>query len=369
MEKIKVNTHSKKYKIVIGNDIFIDELNKYIAKHNYQSIFILIDENVDKFHQAKFNELHFSFIKIINPSGEKAKSFQNLQKILSKLIENKATRKSLLINVGGGVTGDVGAFAGAIFMRGIDVVQVPTTLLSMVDSSVGGKTGINFKGVKNIIGAFYQPNKVIIDLSFLQTLGKSEIYSGFGEIYKSSLLSSKEFNNFVLENYQKIINLEYDYLLKAIINSVNLKKEIVEQDEFEISGERKLLNLGHTFGHALESVEKFQIPHGVCVIIGILFILYIAKQENKVSDNLYEQQTSLIKKILMELNIKHLNNKNYLNYMLKDKKNTKNNNIKFVLFKNFSDIDKDFEINNKKLLVFLKNFIDFFNNNLLNWVF
>lgn len=366
MQKIKVNTSSKKYKIVIGKNIFHDELNKYVHKHKYQNIYLIVDENVYKHYENKFALLKFKYDTFINQAGEKAKSFTNLQKILEFLLVNKANRKSLVISIGGGVTGDVGGFAASIFMRGLDVIQIPTTLLSMVDSSVGGKTGINFKSVKNVIGSFYQPVRVIIDLDFIKTVPKQEIYSGFGEIYKSSLLSTREFNNFVIHNYTKIVNLDYDYLVKAIYNSVMIKKDIVEKDEYELTGERKLLNLGHTFGHALESAEKFNIPHGICVMVGILFILYVAKLENQIKIEDWEYQSNFLKNIFREIEINQLNNKKYNSLMLKDKKNTKNDVIKFVLFKNFSDIELNFEINAEKLKNYLKKFIDFFNNYYLN---
>lgn len=366
MQKIKVNTSSKKYKIVLGKNFFQDELNKFVQKHKYQNIYLIVDENVYKHFENKFTLLQFKYDTFINQAGEKAKSFTNLQKILDFLLVNKANRKSLVINIGGGVTGDVGGFAASIFMRGLDVIQIPTTLLSMVDSSVGGKTGINFKSVKNVIGSFYQPIRVIIDLDFLKTLPKQEIYSGFGEIYKASLLSSREFNNFVIHNYTKIVNLEYDYLVKAIYNSILVKKDIVEIDEYELTGERKLLNLGHTFGHALESAEKFKIPHGICVMVGILFIFYVAKLEKQIKIDDWEYQSNFLKNIFREIELNQLNNKNYINLMLKDKKNTKNDVIKFVLFKNFSDININFGINTEKLRKYLKNFVDFFNNNYLN---
>ncbi len=361
MEKIKVTTSTKKYKIMIGKDIFIEEINKFVDKHQPNGIYVVIDENVYNNYQEKLNLLNFEYKIFISTTGEKAKSFNNLQKLLKFLLENRANRKSLLINIGGGVIGDLSAFAASIYMRGISLIQVPTTLLSMVDSSIGGKTGINFKNVKNVIGTFYQPDRVIIDISFLNSLPKQQIYSGFGEIYKSSLISSKDFNKFVIDNYDKIINLQENYIVKAIFNSLLVKKEVVEKDEFEISGERKILNLGHTFGHAFESIEGFQIPHGICVIIGINFILYVAKILEQIDENVYKTQSLFTRKLLSEIGIGAIRKGSYLKYMLLDKKNNEQDIIKFVLFKNFYDIDLTFKIESKKLKKIINQYIVFFN--------
>lgn len=194
--------------------------------------------------------------------GEKSKSLETFEKLLKTMLENNFSRNDCVIAVGGGVVGDLSGFAAASYMRGIDFYNIPTTLLSQIDSSIGGKTAINFGGVKNIVGAFYQPKKVLIDPELLNTLDPRQLSNGLAEAVKVALTSDKELFD-IFENTNIKENLD-----EIIIRSLNVKKYIVEQDEKE-SGLRKILNFGHTIGHGIESSQT-GLFHGECVALGII---------------------------------------------------------------------------------------------------
>lgn len=197
-------------------------------------------------------------------SGEKSKSIDTFAKLLRTMLENDFSRKDCVVAVGGGVVGDLSGFAASAYMRGIDFYNIPTTLLSQIDSSIGGKTAINFEGIKNIVGAFYQPKKVLIDPELLSTLPERQLSNGLAEAVKMALTSDRELFE-IFEN--KVIKENLD---EIIIRSLNIKKAVVEQDEKE-SGIRKILNFGHTIGHGIESsVNMQELYHGECVALGLI---------------------------------------------------------------------------------------------------
>lgn len=361
MEKISLKTETAKYKIIVGNNLVEKEIIKFIQKKDYKTVLVVTEENVFSNYSLMINNLckDINANIFVSKTGEKAKSFSNLQLLLSFFSKNNAKRNSLAIAIGGGVIGDLTGFASSIYMRGIDFIQIPTTLLSMVDSSVGGKTGINFKGLKNNIGSFYQPKRVIIDTDFLITLSKSEIVSGFGEILKCAFLDDEQFNAFIMSHYNEIIQLKSDYLMKAIIKSIKIKKYAVENDEKETNGLRKSLNLGHTFGHALESFLKFKLPHGICVIYGLYYVLFVAWQQNEISETIYNKYSEIIGIILQDYKINKLSWEQLSQYMQKDKKNKTSNEISFVLYKDFSNLELDYKIDFNTNIKILKNFCVF----------
>ncbi len=196
--------------------------------------------------------------------GEDSKSLETFEKLLSAMLENGFSRKDCVVAVGGGVVGDLSGFAASAYMRGIDFYNIPTTLLSQIDSSIGGKTAINFGGVKNVVGAFYQPETVLIDPDLLNTLPPRQLANGLAEAIKMSLTSDEELFG-IFENQDIESNLD-----EIIIRSLNIKKSVVEQDEKE-SGLRKILNFGHTIGHGIESIKGMaELYHGECVALGML---------------------------------------------------------------------------------------------------
>ncbi len=266
MEEIIVKTPSMQGKIYIGDDVLDTRL---LALQKGHKNLVVTDENVYVLYKEWFNR-YFDGLKIVvMPVGEESKSFYGLQTLLSAMVEEGLHRDSYVFAVGGGVIGDLVGFAAATYMRGISLVQIPTTLLSQVDSSVGGKTAINFQGVKNVVGAFYQPCEVLIAPAFLKTLPDREVKCGLGEIVKYAALSSEIFDN--LAQTECWTDTQF---IQAIISAcVRHKVGVVERDEKE-SGERRSLNVGHTTGHAIELVSG--LSHGESVLYGMLYETRIA---------------------------------------------------------------------------------------------
>lgn len=261
MEEIILNAPSMQGKIYIGGDVFQLRLPSLLDGHKN---IVITDANVYALYNAWFAH-HFSGVRmVVLPVGEESKSFNGLQTVLSAMVEEGLHRDSRVFAVGGGVIGDLAGFAAASYMRGVSLVQIPTTLLSQVDSSVGGKTAINFHGVKNVIGAFYQPCEVLIDPNFLNTLPDRELKCGLGEIVKYAALSED-----ILENLEQSESWTEIQFIQSIISAcVRHKVGVVERDEKE-SGERRSLNVGHTTGHAIELVSG--LSHGESVLYGMLY--------------------------------------------------------------------------------------------------
>ena len=252
-----------------------------INSGKFSSIFILVDENTEKFCLELFIKKSGikSFNKIIISSGEENKNIDTCISIWGQLNSFKADRKSLLINLGGGVLTDIGGFAASTYLRGIEFINIPTTLLGMVDAAHGGKTGIDFKQLKNQIGVFNEPLEVLLDDEYLKTLSKEEFINGYAEVVKHSLLTDKPDLTF-----NSLIKLDLFEDSDYIINSYSsVKNEIVESDKYE-SRIRKILNLGHTIGHAVESYSHISdkvvdLKHGQAIVIGIITELYISHKK------------------------------------------------------------------------------------------
>lgn len=237
--------------------------------NNYSSVFILTDENVAPFWLPEVCAwLHCpQAIEIVIKSGEQQKNLRTVQRIWNKLLKNNADRHSLLINLGGGMVSDLGGFAASCFKRGIDFVNIPTTLLAMVDASIGGKTGIDFGGFKNQIGVFSNPKDVLVNPVFLRTLPQREILSGLAEMLKCGFIADSELLQADLENYESYIH-----------RAAEIKKTIVAEDPFE-QGKRKILNFGHTIGHAVEShylTKELPLLHGEAVAVGMWCALWLS---------------------------------------------------------------------------------------------
>jgi 3-dehydroquinate synthase/shikimate kinase/3-dehydroquinate synthase len=270
---LKIKTNNKSYNILIGSDL-ISNISKILKNNSitFKKCLLLIDRNISnkiiiKIKKSlKKKKIYTHFFN----ANEKNKNQKNVNKIIEIMLNKNFTRNDCLISIGGGITGDVGGFAASLFKRGLKFINVPTTLLSQVDSSIGGKTGINTKYGKNLIGSFYQPNLVISDIKFLQTLPKRELICGYGEILKHSIIANKKFFSFLNENNKKILNLKSPFIEKSIFESCKIKKNVVEKDENE-KGQRKILNFGHTFAHAYEATLGYskKLNHGEAVILGV----------------------------------------------------------------------------------------------------
>lgn len=291
MKKLRI---LNSYNILVGENL-LSKLPTLINLKKYSSLFLITDEGVEKHWADKINSIFPNHKKIILKSGEQVKDIATVQKIWQKLFENKSDRKTLIVNIGGGVIGDIGGFAASTFMRGVDFLQIPTTLTAQVDSSIGGKTGINFAGVKNLIGTFTQPVAVICDIDFLSTLPNREFISGFAEVIKHGLIADEKY--FHLVTSKKPQNLSSKELISIVTQSIKIKAKIVENDEKE-TGLRKLLNFGHTIGHAIESLSQQTnnpLLHGEAISIGMSMEGQISKLLGLLSEKDYQAlQQSLL---------------------------------------------------------------------------
>lgn len=216
-------------------------------------------------------------------AGEKNKNLATVNKLYETLILNHFDRQDLLLALGGGVVGDLTGFAAATYLRGIDFIQVPTTLLSQVDSSIGGKTGVDFMQYKNMVGAFYQPKLVYMNLSTLTSLPEKQIVSGMGEILKHGLIKDASYFYWMKEHDSEIHDLQMETLEEMLYRSCNIKREVVERDPKE-KGERALLNFGHTIGHAIEKLSDFKLYHGECVGLGMVAASYLSMKMGNISE-------------------------------------------------------------------------------------
>ena len=290
MKSITVNILENKtnYNIFIGSDFIGDKL----AKYEKDGAYFIIDSKVASLYKNIIpKERVFLF-----QAAEKNKTFLSLEKMLDFLRQHNALRDSTLVSVGGGITGDVAAFAASVYMRGIKLIQVPTTLLAMVDSSVGGKTAVNFKGIKNNIGSFYQPGMVLIDSNFLDSLTDKEYLNGLVESIKIAAIRDKEFFEYINANKSSILKRSKAIMEYIIAESCRLKAEIVEQDEKE-AGIRKLLNFGHTAAHGIESDSNYKIHHGFAVALGMIYESKYALQNGYTDKETYEAVYGLLKSL------------------------------------------------------------------------
>lgn len=287
--------------------------------------FIITDTNVYKLYGALIEKTFANAPVYVMKAGEKSKNHNTLIAIFNKMIESGVTRKGTVIALGGGVVGDVAGLAASLYMRGINIVQIPTTLLSQVDSSVGGKTAIDFCGVKNVIGSFYQPAEVIVDPMFLKTLPAREIRCGLGEIIKYGAIDSGIYGT-LIKNKGKIHDLKF--LEEVTADCIRHKAKVVCEDEKDLLGARKTLNLGHTTGHAFE-LYYGRKSHGEFVLIGTYYELYIAEKKDLCEKKYADSLRKLIKRVIK--NIPAYEDAEKAALMAKyDKKNTEQSTVSVV---------------------------------------
>lgn len=263
------------------------------------------------------------------PAGEKSKNLSVVEDLYEHLIKEKFDRKDILIALGGGVVGDLTGFAASTYLRGIKVIQLPTTLLAMVDSSVGGKTGVDFRGYKNMVGAFHQPSAVYMNLSTLNTLTEKQYYSGFGEIIKHGLIKDTEYYSYIEKHLSGLNSRNIDVLEEVVSGSCNIKRMVVENDPME-KGERALLNFGHTLGHAIEKLMNFSLLHGECVSLGMVAAGYISMKRNMISESDFNSIINMLKTLNLPVSISGLSIDNIIETSKSDKKMDAGK-IKFIL--------------------------------------
>ena len=366
MKQIKLNikTKTQKYQIIIGSNL-TSKISTIIKKNsiNFNKCLVVVDKNIPKkfIYNIKKSLKKKKIIIYLFNSSEINKNVKSVNKILEILLKNNFSRNDCVISVGGGITGDVSGFVASLFKRGLKFINLPTTLLSQVDSSIGGKTGVNSKYGKNLIGSFYQPNLVITDTQFLKSLSKREIICGYGEVLKHSLISNKKFFNFLNKYIKEILSLTSPYIEKAIYESCKVKKLVVEKDENE-RGLRKILNFGHTFAHAYEASLGYSknLNHGEAVILGMKTALnfslknsFLKKKEYKLIIN-HINNAKLPSSINNFFNLKDLNT--ILSFMTKDKKNN-SSKISLVLLKKIGLPLFNKEYSKKNINLFLKNYL------------
>ncbi|MDX8335554.1 MULTISPECIES: 3-dehydroquinate synthase [Cetobacterium] len=333
MKNLVMKTSINSYDILIGQNT-IDRINEFTE--NYDKILLLTNKTIGNLYGNKIlSKLpKKKTYRFEIEDGEMYKNMETSMEIFSFLIENNFSRNSLIICVGGGVVCDLGGFIASTFMRGLDFLQVPTSLLAQVDASIGGKVAINHPLGKNLIGSFKQPIGVIIDIDFLKTLPQCQFKSGMGEVIKHSIISKdKNYFKFLIESNREILKLKPEVLIEMIYESCKIKKEFVEKDEFE-KGDRAFLNLGHTYAHALETLFDYQhISHGEAVAKGVIFELQISKLLGFATDEYIKSIRDLFSMYKIDSTPIYINDETLINVMKKDKKNS-NDKIKFIIDKN-----------------------------------
>lgn len=335
-QTLKVQISDNKEYLIDISDSGFEKLNQEVYElTKNQKRLVVMSKKVYKLYS---NDLNFSDDEIfIFPDGEKEKNYKNYLKIIEKAFSMGLTRSDVIIAVGGGVVGDIAGFAASTYMRGIDFIQIPTTLLAAVDSSVGGKTAIDLPNAKNIVGTFYQPKKVLININFFYTLDKKQYMSGLGEVLKYAFIEESckysvplYLYEFLTLSCEKILQREPLTLIRLIEYCLNLKIAVVNEDEKE-GGLRKVLNFGHTFGHALETITKYKkYTHGEAVVYGMFFIIDWAYKKEYINYSYYRLSLDLLEKYGFKPLDAYYPEDKLIDIMKKDKK-ANSNKITFII--------------------------------------
>lgn len=340
----------KSYPILIDSES-IESLTQRVFNYTKaRKVLVVISEKVEKLYGEKLN--FKNGIKFVLKDGEKEKNFKNYQKILNVALKNKLERKDAIIAIGGGVVGDIAGFAAATYLRGIDFIQIPTTLLACVDSSVGGKTAINTDFGKNLVGAFYQPKAVFCNLNFLETLDDRQFKTGLAEVVKYAFIckncfSDSDFFDFLEVNSENTLLRDSKTLAQVIKACVSLKAHVVVQDEKE-QGLRKILNFGHTYAHAVEKLTNYKkYTHGEAVAFGMIYALNLALKKELIAKEYAQKSNHLIERYGLVQKMPKLNLGKLIESMKSDKK-VEDGKIRFILPIQKSLVD-NFEIKQEEI--------------------
>tara|TARA_B100001029_G_C15042699_1_gene444814 strand:- start:256 stop:1356 length:1101 start_codon:yes stop_codon:yes gene_type:complete len=353
LTKLLIKTKNKNYSIFVGKNIS-NSVSDILKKEriNFNKCLIVLDKKVPRntsFKIIKAIKCKFKKIKYFS-SSEKNKNLNSVNVILNLLFKENFNRDDCIIAIGGGIAGDIVGFVSSIYKRGMKFINIPTTLLSQVDSSVGGKTGVNNKYGKNLIGSFNQPDLVLSEINFLKTLPKRELICGYAEILKHTIIADKKKFLFLEKNKKRILDLNYNIIQKAIVDSCNIKKKVIEKDEKE-SNLRKVLNFGHTFGHSFEATLKYskKLNHGEAVLMGMKCAVKFSQQIKYIEKNdalriIKHIESLKIKSIKNFFKLKHLNT--LIKFIKIDKKN-KSNKINLILLKRIGkpEINSNYNLN------------------------
>ena len=359
ISEIKVKNIENKYSIFIGNNILSTlpkKINSLCPKTN--KVAIIIDKKIPKKYKLKMKKIlkRYKVFIFEYTANEKLKSFENANRLAEKIIFNNFNRSDIIIGFGGGIIGDFTAFTASIVKRGINFINIPSTLLAQVDSSIGGKTGVNSKYGKNLIGSFYQPKLVISDVELLASLPKREVICGYAEILKHSLILNKNFFNWLESNSKELLkNKNLNLLQAAIYKSCKIKLHFVNKDLKE-NNNRMILNFGHTFAHAIEAKNNFSraINHGEAVLIGMMLITRLSFLKKICSKKTLLTINKIYKENELNLKIKNFFNKNNFKKIIEFMKNDKKNNdekINLILLKKIGKTTKpgDYKLSTKEL--------------------
>ena len=358
MNKIKVETSNNPYEVVVGPNL-INQKSLEILED--KEVLIVIDENIpSKFKDLivdALSSLSSNFQSLEICASEENKSGKTLDRIHSQLIDARFSRDCILVGFGGGITCDIAGFAAATYQRGVNFILFPSTLLSQVDASVGGKTAINHPQGKNMIGAFHQPIKVFADVNLLSSLPRIEISNGLSEVIKHALISDKKYFNWLEENMESIISLKSEELRYAITRSIEIKSAIVSEDEKE-EGIRKFLNFGHTFGHAIELYGKFRkFSHGQSVALGMLMAMELSREEEKFKEEDLNRARELIQEANPTLNLSNnFDEEKLIENMSVDKKRAGNQLI-FIILEKIGKAKIKTDIDESKIVKAIKSLV------------
>ena len=358
--RITVNYEEKPCYDIVFSDSFTNllvELEKFNIKN--RKLCIVTESKVGPLYGEELSNLLKPHCKQIIlhefKAGEQYKNLDTINDIYEDLIVNKFDRNDMLLALGGGVTGDMTGYTAATYLRGIDFVQIPTTLLSQVDSSIGGKTGVDFKAYKNMVGAFYMPKLVYMNLSTLNSLPEREYLSGMGEVIKHGIIKDGEYFNWLKENIDGVLNKDYETLRQLLFVSCNIKRCVVENDPKE-KGERALLNFGHTIGHAIEKTKNFSLLHGECVSIGINAASYISYKKGFITKDQYHEILDVLKLYKLPIETSDIKAKEVVEGTLNAKKRD-SGIIKFIVANSIGEASINREISKNDLLESVKKVI------------
>lgn len=352
-EVLTINQNRKPIYDIVFTDSF-EELPQRLTSLGYggRKACVVTDSNVEPLYAQELKEAVLTVCEscLVHafPAGEENKTMDTVQEILADLVENRFGRKDLIIALGGGVVGDTAGFAAAIYMRGIDVIQVPTTLLSQVDSSVGGKTGVDFRKYKNMVGAFKMPKLVYMNMKTLSSLDARQFYSGMAEAMKYGLIMDASFYEWILSKMYEIHDRDSDTLAEMVLHCCSCKQRIVERDPYE-EGDRVLLNFGHTIGHAIEKYKNFELLHGECVALGCVAAAYISWKREKLSMEEYYEIRDMFVPFKLPITVEDIDPEEILKLMRSDKK-ASNGQLKFILLKKVGKAYIDTMITDEELI-------------------
>lgn len=344
------------YDIVIEKDFgrLAEEMKLFSAPE--KKICIVTDNIVNGIYGEKVKAVLESLFAQVDiyafVSGEENKNTASVEGLYEFLIQNGYGRKDMLAALGGGVVGDMTGYAAATYLRGVDYVQLPTTLLAQNDSSIGGKTGVDFEGFKNMIGAFKMPKLVYMNLSTLLTVDNRQYFAGFAEVMKHGLIKDAKFYTWLIENMYEICEKDLDVLEEMIFKSCTIKKNVVEKDPLE-QGERAILNFGHTIGHAIEKAKNFELPHGECVALGIVAAAYISWKRDMISMDEYYEVRDMFVPFYLPITVDGIDPKEIVRLTKSDKK-AEAGTIKFILLKRIGKAVIDATVTDEEILAAVK---------------